>query len=101
MFTTQMKKTFTAETYQTYCPSDVFPQALAEAKITEILAYRINLPINRITSPFEKILVHQFVLVKTAEGHLLTIEKLPTCILAQTAHCSNISPETLKLLRVL
>ena len=62
---------------------------LAQSKIIHLAAYSIKLPMVKIDTRMNRVLVHQVVVGVTASGHIVTLEKLPTCILMQSSLQSN------------
>ena len=64
-----------------------------DAKIVHLAAYKIHLWMNRGICPlFSKSFLHYFVKMRTINDFSVTFEKMPTCILSQSAHNFNDPP---------
>ena len=78
-----------SEHYSTSTATTVLTSELADAKIIQLIAYSVKLPPVLLKTVADNLLVHQYALAKTSTGHLVMIEKLPSCILMQSCHGSD------------
>ena len=73
---------------------------LAKAKITNLSAYRIRLPIApTVRNAGSKLFTHQWVEFEEENGNVFTLEKINTCILLQSSHRSDTPLDKLRQLR--
>ena len=67
----------------------IFSPELAGVEIIHLSAFSIKLPAIKWKSVADNMLVHQFAIGRLKDGHLITVEKIPTCILMQSSHSAD------------
>ena len=77
------------EHYDNDTATAVFRAELADAKIIQQSAYSIKLSPIRWKSVADNLFVHQFAIAMSKDGHLLTFEKIPTCIPMQSCNIAE------------